>query len=295
MKLNVDTFSGKSYAQTSSPHKPILKTKSTLKRVQMNKKKRKQRIQVTFNKKECKQGPGYNNVEKPSELEMCHNLISQVKGNDGDCEYAAELAMVIARSMVDINEGTTIKGASFGQQYMLKKGLKVFGDKGSQATSKELDQLHKRNCFTPIAIADLTQSEKRKAMEALMFLTEKRDKTVKGRMVYNGKPTREWLDKEDSASPTVALESIMLTAVIDAKEERDVMSADVSNAFIQTPMPERKNGEERVVMKITGVLVDLLVQLAPDVYGPFVVYEKGRKVLYVQVLRAISWELTTSQ
>ena len=83
--------------------------------------------------------PGYNNVEKPSELEMCHNLISQVKGNDGDCEYAAELAMVIARSMVDINEGTTIKGASFGQQYMLKKGLKVFGNKGSQATSKELD------------------------------------------------------------------------------------------------------------------------------------------------------------
>jgi hypothetical protein len=79
----------------------------------------------------------------------------------------------------------------------------------------------------------------------------------------------------------------MLTAVIDAKEERDVMSADVPNAFIQTPMPERKNGEERVVMKITGVLVDLLVQLAPDVYGPFVVYEKGRKVLYVQVLRAI--------
>jgi hypothetical protein len=28
---------------------------------------------------------------------------------------------------------------------------------------------------------------------ALMFLTEKRDKSVKGRMVYNGKPTREWL------------------------------------------------------------------------------------------------------
>jgi hypothetical protein len=26
-----------------------------------------------------------------------------------------------------------------------------------------------------------------------MFLTEKRDKSVKGRMVYNGKQTREWL------------------------------------------------------------------------------------------------------
>jgi hypothetical protein len=35
---------------------------------------------------------------------------------------------------------------------------------------------------------------------ALMFLTEKRDKSVKGRMVYNGKPTREWLSQEDAAS-----------------------------------------------------------------------------------------------
>jgi hypothetical protein len=57
-----------------------------------------------------------------------------------------------------------------------------------------------------------------------MFLGEKRCGTVKGRMVYNGKPTREWLSREDSASPTAALESIMLTAVIDAHEERDVMT-----------------------------------------------------------------------
>jgi hypothetical protein len=36
-------------------------------------------------------------------------------------------------------------------------------------------------------------SECKKAQIALMFLTEKRDKSVKGRMEYNGKPTREWL------------------------------------------------------------------------------------------------------
>ena len=41
VKMNVDTFSGKSYAQTSSQPKPILKTKSTLKRVPKNKKKKK--------------------------------------------------------------------------------------------------------------------------------------------------------------------------------------------------------------------------------------------------------------
>ena len=65
------------------------------------------------------------------------------------------------------------------------------------------------------------------------------------------------------------------------------MSNDVPNAFIQTLMPKVKDGEERVIMKITGVLVDLLVELAPEIYGPFVMYENGKKVLYVQVLHAL--------
>ena len=130
----------------------------------------------------------------------------------------------------------------------------------------------------------MTTGERRKAMMALMFLTEKRDSTIKGRMVYNGKPTREWLSREDSASPTAALESIMLTAVIEAHEGRDVMTVDIPNTFIQTEMPEREEGEERVIMKITGVLVKMMVQLDPDKYGPYVVFEKGKKVVYVQAL-----------
>jgi hypothetical protein len=81
-----------------------------------------------------------------------------------------------------------------------------------------------------------------------MFLGEKQCGTVKGRMVYNGEPTREWLSREDSASPTAALKSIMLTAVIDAHEERSVMTYDIPNAFIQALMPEVKDGDERVMM-----------------------------------------------
>ena len=228
-------------------------------------------------------------------LEMCHNLLTQVHPNpEEDVEYSPQLAMVIARVMSDINSKSTAHGASFAQQYIFEKGLKKFKQRGSDAAAKELDQLHRRNCFSPLDVSKMTPQEKRKAMEALMFLTEKRDNTVKGRMVYNGKPTREWLSREDSASPTAALESILLTAIVDAKEGRDVMTADVPNAFIQTKMPEVKDGEERVTMKITGVLVDLLVEMAPEVYGPYVVFEKGRKTLYVEVLRALYGMLIAS-
>jgi hypothetical protein len=128
--------------------------------------------------------------------------------------------------------------------------------------------------------------EKKKAMESLLFLTEKRDGRIKGRMVYNGKPTRQWLGKEEPAAPTASLESIMLTAIIDAKEGRDVMSADIPNAFIQAHMPETKEGEERVIMKITGMLVDVLVEIDPGKYGRFVVFERGSKTLYVEVVES---------
>ena len=77
-----------------------------------------------------------------------------------------------------------------------------------------------------------------------MFLTEKRDQTVKGRMVYNGNQTCEWLSQEDAASPTVALESIMLTATVDAHKGHDVMMANVPNAFIQAHLPQLEEGDE---------------------------------------------------
>ena len=122
---------------------------------------------------------------------------------------------------------------NLGINYIVHKGLKKFGKKGKLATLKELRQLHNCVCFEPIGIGSMTVGKKKKAQEALLFLSEKRDGTIKGRMVYNGKPTREWLSKEDSASPTVSLESLFLTSIIDAKEGRDVMTCDIPNTFIK--------------------------------------------------------------
>ena len=86
----------------------------------------------------------------------------------------------------------------------------------------------------------------------------------------------------------------MIMVIIDAHEEKDVMEADVPNAFIQTGVPEPEEGEDRIIMKITGVLVDYLIEIAPEVYGPYVVYQNGKKVLYVQVLKALYGMLVAS-
>ena len=42
-------------------------------------------------------------------------------------------------------------------------------------------------------------------------------------------------------------------------------------------MPKTNAGDERVIMKVTGMLVDLLVQLSPNTYGSHVVFENGKK------------------
>ena len=140
--------------------------------------------------------------------------------------------------MVDIRNKTMESGASFAQQQPFKKGLKVFGEAGKVAALKEVDQLYKRSCFTPINVKDLSNRERRKAQVAIMLLTKKTlTKEIKGRMVFNGKPTREWLSKEDTSSPTATLESIFLTTTIDANEGRDVMTMHNPNAFIQTELP----------------------------------------------------------
>jgi nitrogen fixation protein len=74
--------------------------------------------------------------------------------------------------------------------------------------------------------------------------------------------------------------------VIEAKEERDVMTCNIPNAFIQAYLPKKEPGEDRVVMKITGVLVNMLVDINPELYGSAVVLENGKKVIYVEVLKS---------
>jgi hypothetical protein len=86
-----------------------------------------------------------------------------------DEEYNPALAMVITRVMSDINSKTIAQGATFAQQFMYQKGIKKWGNKGREAASIELDQLHRQACFTPISMATMTPEEKQKAQNALMF------------------------------------------------------------------------------------------------------------------------------
>jgi hypothetical protein len=91
--------------------------------------------------------------------------------------------------------------------------------------------------------------------------------------------------KEESSSPTVSTESVLLTSIVDAQEGREVAVIDIPNAFIQTRVQDAK---DRVIIRITGVIVDWLVKAAPNVYASYVATNKrGEKSLLVECYNAI--------
>ena len=125
-----------------------------------------------------------------------------------------------------------------------------------------MKQLDNRICYLPLKVDDMTTEEKMKAQNMIVLLIEKRDGTIKVRSVYNGKNTRDWISREDSASLTVSQDSIVITAVINVKEQRDIMTVNILNAFIQTLPPEkyRKIGD-RIIMKYKGRIVNFLIKM----------------------------------
>ncbi len=110
--------------------------------------------------------------------------------------------------------------------------MKHFGERGETAISKELKQFTVYDVFEPLCANKLSQEEKSKALTSLIFLKEKRDGNVKARSCVNRSVQREHVAKEEAAAPTVALESVFVTATIDAKEKREVVTIDIPGAFL---------------------------------------------------------------
>ena len=86
------------------------------------------------------------------------------------------------------------------------------------------------------------------------------------------------MERDEAASPTTMTESVMITATIDAKQNRDVMTADIPNAFVQVDIDEKEKGEQ-IVMKIKALLVNILMELSPETYEKYAVYKGHNKIL----------------
>jgi hypothetical protein len=161
----------------------------------------------------------------------------------------------------------------------------MFGEAGVDAVKKELTQPHEQGVLAP---KELDNEERKAAFQYLMFLKQKRDGTVKGRGCADGRKQREHTSKEEASSTTVVIESVLLSCVINAKENRDVGTVDLPGSFMQADM------EGTVQMKLEGKMAKLLVRIDLKLYYKYTRIEKGQQVLYVQLMKALFGTLTAA-
>ena len=81
---------------------------------------------------------------------------------------------------------------------------------------------------------------------------EKRCGKVNVRAWADGKKQRKHIKKDDVLSPTVQQESLIISMGIDAKEGRDVATADIVGAYLLAQM------NDYVLVKLTGKPVETM-------------------------------------
>ena len=81
-------------------------------------------------------------------------------------------------------------------QYHVSKGIKVFGDPGIEAVTKEIKQLHEMLVIYPKTPEGLTRDENKAALQYFMFLRRKRCGKIKGIVCADGQKQREYMSKD---------------------------------------------------------------------------------------------------
>ena len=81
------------------------------------------------------------------------------------------------------------------------------------------------------------------------------------------------------ASPTLQLENLILSLLVDAHKGRDVATADVVGTYLLADM-------EDLLVKISGEVVNIMCD-SNNRYIPFVVIEHDKKVIYMRLTKAL--------
>mmetsp|Transcript_25421 Transcript_25421/g.38550 ORF Transcript_25421/g.38550 Transcript_25421/m.38550 type:complete len:168 (+) Transcript_25421:1986-2489(+) len=125
------------------------------------------------------------------------------------------------------------------------------------------------------------REHRRAALRYLMFLKQKRCGQVKGRGCADGSKQRIYKTKEETSSPTIHIESLFLTSIIDALEGREVVTLDKPGAFMQVEI------DELIHVKLEGKLADLLIKVDPSYCSTINLLhtKEGRKLYMLSLTR----------
>jgi len=135
-----------------------------------------------------------------------------------------------------INKGLNLAIAC--TQMTAKEGLKRFGQLAEDALLIEWKQLDNLKVYQGVYYNQLTPEHRARVLRLVQLIKLKRCGKLKGRTCADGRKQRGYIAPEDTMSPTVSTEALMTTFMIDAKERRKVVTADVPGAFLHAKMDD---------------------------------------------------------
>ena len=100
----------------------------------------------------------------------------------------------------------------------------------------------------------ITTRQHRKLLRAVNLIKEKRFGKIKGRTCADGSTQMGYIPRENASTPTISLEALMETLVIDAYEGQYVAIFDVPGAHLNVDMTDMKYDR----LKLEGKLVDIM-------------------------------------
>ena len=120
-----------------------------------------------------------------------------------------------------LNHETPLIRPLFPQE-VLSEAFELTATLESSATpviKAELEQLLHHKVMHGKRAKELTRDQKRAALQYLIFLKQKRCGRIKARGCADGRKQKLSKTKEESSSPTIYIESLFLSCIIDALEQ----------------------------------------------------------------------------
>ena len=165
-------------------------------------------------------------------------------------------------------------------QMSARAGIKKHGQAARDALTAKFAQLDYKGAYEPIRADDLTKTQQSNALRIINLIKEKCNGWLKGRSVADGHPQRISYTKDETSSPTATPESVLLTALIDAVEERHVVVADITGAYLNA------DTDDFVLIRLSGDDVGMMCNANPT-YERFVSKVHGQKTLFLQLKKAL--------
>eukprot|EP00957_Ditylum_brightwellii_P210959 15365606-Ditylum_brightwellii.AAC.1 len=131
------------------------------------------------------------------------------------------------------------------------EGIETYGEVAIVTMIKEFKHLVNgtfpgKSVVESIKTSDLTYKEKTKVLNAINLIKIKQNRIVKGRSCADESKDQFYCKEEESiTSPTVALESLISTLIIDIYEGRDIATFNIPGAYLHVSIPD----EDQVTLK----------------------------------------------